>query len=146
MCLVYLVGHDLDDPGFGVLFSDTSIPVNWSTQPPIQREPPVLVPEIMQQGSEIFPSPAEEGSYTSTPAIHLRGVQRDNVTFVYKKISYCYELTACVSVSVCVSVSTCVSVSESVSACVSVSTRVSVCVSMPVSVSACVCVYMCVCV
>jgi hypothetical protein len=53
VCLMYLIGHGLEDPGFRVLFSDTSVPVKWPTQPPIQRVPPVLVPQIMQQGSEV---------------------------------------------------------------------------------------------
>lgn len=53
MCLVYLIGHGLDDPEFGVLFSDTSTQVKWPTQSPFQRVPRVPDPEIMQQGSEM---------------------------------------------------------------------------------------------
>ena len=53
MCLVYLIGHGLDDTRLAVLFSDNSMPVKWVTKPPIQTVPPVLVPEIMQQGSEM---------------------------------------------------------------------------------------------
>jgi hypothetical protein len=53
VALGVLIGHGLDDQRLGVLFSNISIPVKWPTQPPTQRVPPVLVPEIIQQEPEM---------------------------------------------------------------------------------------------
>jgi hypothetical protein len=99
-------------------------------------------------------SPAEEWSYTSTPPTHLRGVKKDNLTFAYKKICHCYELTACVSesVSACVCVSVCVCAWICVCVCVCDCFFVCMCACVFVSgcmfvcVCGCVCVCVCMCV
>jgi hypothetical protein len=93
----------LDDPGFEFrkeqdifLSSKTSSLALGATQPPIQWAPRTLSPGIKLPGPEADQSPScsakfkSEWSYTSTTAVCLHVMYRDNLAFFFTTVNLVY--------------------------------------------------------